>query len=171
MASSLPSLAVLTALLAAAVGWDVLRRRVPNPLSLAVAATGLAAQLYTAGFSGVASGAAALLATGALLWFPWSKGHLGGGDLKLAAATATWLGLARLPGYLLSAAIAGGLLSVVCYAFSTRDARTNVRANLVAVRLDGRLPPMAEAEPGRVSVPYAAAIASGALVGLALEVW
>jgi prepilin peptidase CpaA len=43
----------------------------------------------------------------------FARGWIGGGDAKLAAATALWLGLAHLMDYLLVAAVIGGMLTLV----------------------------------------------------------
>jgi len=43
----------------------------------------------------------------------FARGWIGGGDAKLAATTALWLGLAHLLDYLLIAAILGGALTLV----------------------------------------------------------
>ncbi len=54
-------------------------------------------------------GAAMLAFTFALFSFGW----IGGGDAKLAAATALWLGWTPLADYGLASALAGGALTVV----------------------------------------------------------
>jgi prepilin peptidase CpaA len=43
----------------------------------------------------------------------FARGWIGGGDAKLAAATALWLGLSHLMDYLLVAAVIGGVLTLV----------------------------------------------------------
>jgi prepilin peptidase CpaA len=43
----------------------------------------------------------------------FARGWIGGGDAKLAAATALWLGFSHLLEYLLIASIAGGILTLV----------------------------------------------------------
>jgi prepilin peptidase CpaA len=43
----------------------------------------------------------------------FARGWIGGGDAKLAAATALWLGFSHLIEYLLIASIAGGILTLV----------------------------------------------------------
>lgn len=57
-----------------------------------------------------------LLASAIVLVFAFgffARGWIGGGDAKLAAATALWLGLAHLMDYLLVAAIIGGALTIL----------------------------------------------------------
>jgi prepilin peptidase CpaA len=43
----------------------------------------------------------------------FARGWIGGGDAKLAAATALWIGFSHLMDYLLVAAIIGGALTLV----------------------------------------------------------
>ena len=43
----------------------------------------------------------------------FARGWIGGGDAKLAAATALWLGFDHLLAYLLYASLFGGLLTLV----------------------------------------------------------
>ena len=43
----------------------------------------------------------------------FTQGWIGGGDAKLAAATALWLGFSHLLEYLLIASVAGGLLTLL----------------------------------------------------------
>jgi prepilin peptidase CpaA len=59
------------------------------------------------------AGAAVLLVT--FLFF--SRGWIGGGDAKLAAATALWLGVDHLMDYLLYASMFGGILTLAMIRF------------------------------------------------------
>lgn len=61
----------------------------------------------------VAAGAAVLVVTFGLFSFGW----VGGGDAKLAAATALWLGFAHLFDYALYASIFGGVLTLALVQF------------------------------------------------------
>ncbi len=162
------SLVVLGLLLAAAVYTDLRDRRVPNTLVLVVASTGLVARVFQAGVVAAGSGLAAALVVGLLLWRPWRKGRVGGGDLKLASAVAVWLGLEQLLVFVLGGALAGGLLSIGCYLASAPEARLRMRTNLVQAGLGSQLPAV-KAGGGRVSVPYALAIAAGAAAAVGLE--
>jgi prepilin peptidase CpaA len=47
----------------------------------------------------------------------FSCGWIGGGDAKLAAATALWLGFAHLADYLFYASLFGGLLTLLIIQF------------------------------------------------------
>jgi prepilin peptidase CpaA len=164
MTESTPTFAVLVALLGAAAASDVALHRIPNAMSVAVAATALAARSISGGLLGALSGVAAGLVVGALLYPAWSRRAVGGGDLKLGAAAAIWVGLPGLPRYALASAVAVGLIATWCYAASTRAARREIRANLVAVRLGVAAPVPIGAAGGRVPVPAGAALATGAVV-------
>ena len=84
----------------------------------------------------------------------FSRGWIGGGDAKLAAATALWLGFAHLPDYLIYASLFGGALTLLIVQF--------------------RALPMPRAFVGRAwaerlhhhggGVPYGIALAAAALV-------
>jgi prepilin peptidase CpaA len=103
----------------------------------------------------------------AVLYPAWRAGGIGGGDVKLAAATAAWVGLSHLVWFALSAAVAGGIVAAICYLLAPPSTRAEVRANLVLAGLQGNLPPSeASHRKGHVSLPYAVAIGGGAAVAL-----
>lgn len=162
MNSSLPIITA-GALLVAGGGSDLARRRVPNAVSGGVLLAGLGVQLS----KGPASAALALLGgllLGAALTLAWRARLVGGGDVKLAAAAGVCAGWSGLPLYLAATALAGGVVSVVCYAASPPQAQARVRSSLTAVALG--LGPGSGAPGQRVSVPYGVAIAAGALIAL-----
>ena len=49
----------------------------------------------------------------------FSRGWIGGGDAKLAAATALWMGFAHLVDYLFYASLFGGALTLMIIQFRT----------------------------------------------------
>ena len=75
-------------------------------------------------------------------------GILGGGDVKLLAAAALWLGAAALMPFLMATALAGGLLAVAFLAWAL-------------VRRDR----------GRVALPYGIAIAAGGVAMTGGGLW
>ena len=102
-----------TLLTVAAVG-DLLRFLIPNTLSIALAVLSVPALLLAGSGIGdvlwhLAVGFAVLVAT-SLLFF---RGLLGGGDVKLLAAAACWIGWPLLVAFLVYTAIAGGLIAIV----------------------------------------------------------
>lgn len=154
----------LAACLLAAVIWDVWMRKIPNPITGVIAVVGLGVQLWDAGALSALAGLGAGVGTLAVLFVFWQRGGIGGGDVKLAAAVAIWIGLRALPYYWLAAAISGGLVAVVCFAISRRSVRREIQLNLKLAALHREMPDVGTTlqVPGRVSVPYGVAIAAGA---------
>src|SRR6187200_1717555 len=114
MAADAIRLLLFPALMAFAASSDLLTMTISNRLSIALAAgffllalvTGM--DLYTIGMH---LAAAAVVLAVAFVFF--AQGWIGGGDAKLAAATALWLGFDHLPAYLVYASLFGGLLTLV----------------------------------------------------------
>lgn len=101
------SLVILGTLLAVAAAFDVAQRRVPNLVVAPLAAAGLAARWAADGPAAAGDGLLAGIAVVAALAYPWARRMLGAGDVKLAAATAIWLGLGSVLTFLLYAGAAG----------------------------------------------------------------
>lgn len=154
-------------LLLVACAWDVARRRIPNGLNALTLVAGLATQGVVYGVRGGLEGLACAVLALVVLWTPWVRGWLGGGDVKLAVAAGSWLGLASLPWYLAASALAGGALAFVAYGLSTRAARVEMRANLQLASHGLPMAPIAlRGGQGRSSVPYGVAFAAGAMACL-----
>jgi prepilin peptidase CpaA len=149
------------------LGWaavsDLRRRRIPNAVTGFVLVAGLVVTALDGGALAPLSGLAALVLVLLALYRPWVVGGIGGGDVKLAAATAVWVGLARLPWFALATALAGGVVSLVCFAVAGKSARADMRANLTLAVVRGELPEV-PSHKIHVSVPYALAILAGAVV-------
>jgi prepilin peptidase CpaA len=152
--------------LAVGTAWDIIKRRIPNAITGAAAVCGVVAQSVDRGGWALLSGLAAAVLTTFLLYRPWTAGGLGGGDVKLAAAAAIWVGLEAMFRYALAVAAAGGLVALVMYALSRKAVRRNVRTNLTLAALHQSLPTVSAQEPGRASVPYGLAITAGAAFAL-----
>lgn len=156
-------IATVVPLMAVAAAYDVGQRRIPNPVNVALALTGTAAAWYLRGVEGLASSVAAAVLVGTLLWFAWRQRILGGGDLKLAVASAAWVGLDRLVPFLLATAIAGGGVAIACFLASSSSVRREVVSNLRLAAARAMPPVPISQGKGRTSVPYGAAIAVAAL--------
>jgi len=134
---------------------DAVSYRIPNWISLAliagfaVAAPLLGLSLQDIGIH-VGIGAAALVIGFLMFTFRW----IGGGDAKLFAVAALWLGWPAVFTYAITTTIAGGVLAVSLLALRSPYLRPFV---VTAPAWLGRL-----AEPGE-AVPYGLAIAVGAL--------
>ncbi len=141
---------------------DLRTRRVPNPLTLGIAVTGLA--LAATRWSGLSVTSAALgLAVGILLMLPaYVFGAMGGGDLKLFAALGTLLGPAATVAAFLYTLILGGLLAVVV-AMQRRRLRDAVLNTAVLVGTAGANAALIEHPTTNNRFAYAPAIALGTL--------
>ena len=112
-----PLLLVFPVAMAFAAAFDLLTMTIPNKVSLAL----VAAFLVVAPLAGLPWGMIGIhIATGAAVlvagFFMFVRGYMGGGDAKLLAASALWLGFDSLPEFLITVGILGGVLSVVILA-------------------------------------------------------
>jgi len=107
-------LMLFPALMAFAASSDLLTMTISNRVSLILAAGffGLAAAGGMGGFDMVmhlGAGSAVLVAG----FICFARGWMGGGDAKLAAATALWFGFDHLFDYLIYASLFGGALTIL----------------------------------------------------------
>ena len=111
-------LLLFPALMAFAASSDLLTMTISNRLSLALAAGFFLLTVIT-GMSLTAIGmhlAAAALVLVVCFGF-FAMGWIGGGDAKLAAATALWFGFDYLLDYLIYASLFGGVLTLLLLQF------------------------------------------------------
>jgi prepilin peptidase CpaA len=111
-------LLLFPALMAFAASSDLITMTISNRVSLAL----LAGFFFLAVMTGMPLhaigmhvGAAASVLVVAFVFF--ARGWIGGGDAKLAAATALWLGFDQLLNYLLFASLFGGVLTFMILRF------------------------------------------------------
>jgi prepilin peptidase CpaA len=97
----------------AAAAIDLRTRRVPNALTAATAAAGLAIAMTGVGSTGVIASIVGGLVGFALLLPGYIWGGTGGGDVKLLAALGTLLGPNKIIVAFLATAISGGLIALV----------------------------------------------------------
>ena len=111
-------LLLFPALMAFAASSDLFTMTISNRLSIALT-VGFFVLALIAGMSlnaiGIHVAAGALVLAVAFVFF--SQGWIGGGDAKLAAATALWFGFEHLMDYMLHAAIFGGVLTLLLLQF------------------------------------------------------
>jgi prepilin peptidase CpaA len=149
--ASVSLLVVFPFLMAYAAVRDLLTMLIPNTISVALVvgfavfavATGLGWD-DLAGHLG--AGAATLVVTFTLFAF----GVIGGGDAKLAATTALWIGFDQLAGYLIVASLAGGVLTLL----------------LLALRQQPLPSSVLHLHDAKTGVPYGIALALSALLVL-----
>ena len=132
---------------------DARTRRIPNVLVAAMAlASAPAIALAGPGIAAAPAHAAAGALALALGWALFSLGVLGGGDGKLIAASACWLGPAAMPEFLALTALLGAALALGMIAMGAR-----------------RIASSHPAAPRRNELPYALAIAPASLAAMLLR--
>jgi prepilin peptidase CpaA len=111
-------LLLFPAVMAFAASSDLFTMTISNRVALILVA-GFFALAYFNGMgpSDVLSHVGAAAAVLAVTFVFFARGWIGGGDAKLAAATALWLGFDHLAEYLLYASIFGGLLTFIIIRF------------------------------------------------------
>ena len=162
MIAELLVLVAMPVLLLAAGLYDLASFTIPNFLSAALAALFLAFAA-AAGFSPallgwhLGAGVMGLVLGFGLFAFGW----IGGGDAKLAASTALWLGFAPLMEYLLVASIFGGVLTLFIMRFRLMPLPAMLQDREWAMRLH-------RVDAG---VPYGIALAAAALTVYPHTIW
>jgi prepilin peptidase CpaA len=147
-------LVLFPALMAFAASSDLLTMTISNRLSLALAGGFFLLTLITGmGLTaiGMHLAAGALVLTVCFGFF--AMGWIGGGDAKLAAATALWFGFDYLLDYLVYASLFGGVLTVLLIQFRRLPLPAPLARQTWILRLH-------EAGGG---VPYGIALAAAAL--------
>jgi prepilin peptidase CpaA len=111
-------LTLFPAVMAFAASSDLLTMTIANRVTL-VLVGGFVLLAALTGISGADmlshAGAAAAVLVAAFICF--ARGWIGGGDAKLAAATALWLGFGHLFDYLVYASVLGGALTLLIVQF------------------------------------------------------
>jgi prepilin peptidase CpaA len=155
-------LILFPALMAFSAFSDLFTMTISNRISILLVA-GFAVMAALVGLSmaevlsHIGAGAVVLSVTFVLFAFGW----IGGGDAKLAAATALWFGFEPLLSYLLCASLFGGVLTVVIMRFRLMPLPAVLAHQEWALRLH-RL------DSG---VPYGIALAAAALTVYPHTVW
>ena len=148
---------ILPALLATSAGWDLASYTIPNFLSAAVLA------LFVA-FAAVAGLAPAVIGihtlaglVGLAIGFAlFAFGLIGGGDAKLFAVIALWLGFGDLLDFVLMTSVFGGALTIVLIGLRNLPMPALLAHQSWLLRLH-------DAQSG---IPYGVALSAGALVVL-----
>lgn len=149
------------ALLAFGGAYDLLTMTIPNRVSIAL----VAVFLLAAPFAGLSPAAVlahvgagmVVLAAGVVLF---ALGSFGGGDAKLLAAAALWIGFDHLVVFLASVAILGGVLAVAIL-FYRNMPMLHLYAPQWAIKLHAQ----------GTGIPYGIAIAGAALLVYPQTVW
>jgi prepilin peptidase CpaA len=148
-------MALFFGLLVVAVVTDIEALRIPNRLCLALAAlypAHLLASPIPVDWPGALLLAVAVFAAGLV---PFAAGWVGGGDVKLMAATALWVGPASFSLFVLVTSLMGGVIGVLMlsrFRFVVAQIADTVGYNDIRDIILGR------------SIPYGVAIAVGGWV-------
>jgi prepilin peptidase CpaA len=147
-------LLLFPALMAFAASSDLFTMTISNRVSLALAGTFFFLAIMTGMSAGeIVSHTGAAFAVLVVAFVFFSRGWIGGGDAKLAAATALWFGFDHLLDYFLYASLFGGALTLLLIRFRLQPLpETLARQDWVRRlhRLDG-------------GIPYGIALAAAAL--------
>ncbi|MCJ2083561.1 prepilin peptidase [Methylobacterium sp. J-090] len=140
---------------------DLLTMLIPNRITLALT-VGFAvlAASFGFGWTEIASHAGAGALVLAVTFTLFALGHIGGGDAKLAAGTALWIGFDHLLDYLTLAALAGGFLTLAILALRSQPLPVFVGPSL------SRVPFLLHLHDNRTGVPYGIALAFAAVMVL-----
>ena len=167
------SLCFLAGLLAASVYFDARSHRIPNTLTLGGTLAGLVLATHTDpgwGTLALSTGGAAL---GAAMFLPlYALGKMGAGDVKMLGMVGAFLGPAGVFWAAMWSLIAGGALAVA-WLIGARGLRRMTFRTLGTSLADRPVadgPVESDASPMQSKMPYAAAIAVGAIIAARLQV-
>jgi prepilin peptidase CpaA len=148
---------------------DVRARRIPNAIVAPLLLGALGHAVWLGGAVAVLPSLLGLAAGVALLYFQFSRGWMGAGDVKLLGALGAWSGALGAVYILVLGSLIGGLLALVALWRLGRPERSDVGRNVMHFAVSGGL---VVPEPSQLSrargVPFGVALAlAGALVVLA----
>jgi prepilin peptidase CpaA len=157
-----PLFLIFPAAMAFAGSMDIFSMTIPNRIALAlIVGFALAFPFSDLGLLGLLSH----VAIGALTLFAgflmFSRGWLGGGDAKLLAAAALWIGPDHMLPFLFLVTIGGGLLSIVLLLFRKLVLPPRLAIEPWVARLHAR----------RGGIPYGVAIAAAGLLVFPHTLW
>lgn len=109
---------------------DLRHFRIRNELTYSLAFSGLGFHFIAAGGTGLVASFLGVLLAMALLAWPFSRGAIGGGDLKLLAGVGAWWG----PYHLLEVALVTGVL-VGCYSMAVLAIRGDLFSTIFPNRV------------------------------------
>jgi prepilin peptidase CpaA len=148
-------LTLFPAMMAFAASSDLLTMTIANRVSLIlIVGFAVLALLSGLGAAEVLSHVEAAAAVLTVAFLCFACGWIGGGDAKLAAATALWLGFGNLFSYLVYASLLGGALTLLIVQFRTMPLPRLLAGREWAERLHSE----------GAGVPYGVALAAAALL-------
>jgi prepilin peptidase CpaA len=155
MLLDLARLFLFPALMAFAAASDLLTMTISNRVSLLLIAGFFVLAIVTGmGWEAIGWHALAGLSVLMIAFACFAFGWIGGGDAKVAAATALWFGFGYLLDYLLLASVLGGVLTLLILQFRNWALPAWLMGQSWLVRLHGR----------DTGIPYGIALAAAALL-------
>ena len=143
-------------LLVAAAVEDAVRLRISN-ITVGLVLLGAIVTAFVLGIEPRMWQNLALLVAALVLGTPlFGRGILGGGDVKLLAATFAWFNLSAAPTVLMAVALSGGVLALLVITLRSFNWSDKTRQRAVVLQRRG-------------GIPYGVAIAAGALITMALQ--
>ncbi|MBI4372298.1 MAG: prepilin peptidase [Candidatus Omnitrophica bacterium] len=162
---TLTKILAIAGVFAAAI-FDIRIRKIPNALTFSLAFLGLILNFLAFGLNGLGQSALGLACGILFLYFPFSWGGVGGGDVKLMGAIGSLVGPSLILKIFLAGAIFGGIFSIfeMIRRKSVRRSLENLKAKMVCFALTRSMPhETAESEIQSATIPYACAIGCGTL--------
>ncbi len=156
------AIALFPTLMLVAGAGDAISMRIPNWLTLLIAAAFFPMALLTGmpmAELGIHMAAALGLFVAGFVLF--SFGLFGGGDAKLLAAAGLWLGWPTLIPFLMMTALAGGLLALAVATWAFIKINSEIQEGSVFKRFSAMKP----------DVPYGIAFAAGAILAFPQTWW
>ncbi len=158
-------LAVAVGILVIVAYEDVRTRRIPNALSLATAALGLARVGFAADVMDAGHTLAAAIVILGITFALFQRGAIGGGDAKILPATALLIGYRELLGFLFLMSLCGGVLALATLAAKRLD------LSFRRFRRKAYVSSMGQSGSGRAAskgstVPYGVAVAVAGVITL-----
>jgi prepilin peptidase CpaA len=167
---SVPASIVLLAALIASV-MDVWKFKVYNALTVPLLLSGLLYHGTVDGLQGVLGSGIGVLTGFAVLFFVYTMGGVGAGDVKLMAAVGAWLGMPLTLYVFVASALASGVYAVVLILLSGSVRETWINIQVILLRMialghhlgaDVRLEDeIKRADRRRRLVPFGAMVAVG----------
>lgn len=149
---------ILVTLLACAAAWDVMKLRIPNPIPAAIGALFVIPVVFGGAELDFWNHLAAFSVFLVIGWGVFALGFMGGGDVKLFASVALWIGVDLLVLHLVYVALLGLVLLAVL--LPARHVTQVIKGQLRVAQ--GRALPEALL-PGE-GIPYGVAISAATLL-------
>lgn len=143
--------------------FDLKIRKIPNWLTFSLIFSGLLLNSYYGGMKGFEQSFLGLALGIFCLFFPFTLGGVGAGDVKLLGAVGSLVGPVLIFKIVLVSALFGGLFSLIFVIGKKRakEVFIEIRNKITFFMLTKKVLPEKLAQNKKLSIPYACAIALG----------